>query len=113
MAYRVVDVNDCDGTVAWTQCFIPKSVSCIEIMRKLHSLSLLALSRLFQNLTKGSLSEVAMAPMLFICNQGTSPLNDLDFKWFRQMELTSSHRGKRRTQVSDLFGPKILEGHRV
>ena len=49
--------------------------------------------------------------MLLICNESASPLDDLDFEWFGQMELTSSQGGKRRTQASDLFGPKILEGH--
>ena len=49
--------------------------------------------------------------MLLICNESASPLDDLDFEWFGQMELTSSQGGKRpNLRVSDLFGPKILEG---
>jgi hypothetical protein len=37
MASRVIDVNECGGPVAWTQGFVPKAVSRIEVMSELVS----------------------------------------------------------------------------
>ena len=37
MASRVVDINDCGGTVTWTQGIVPKVVRSIEVMGELVS----------------------------------------------------------------------------
>jgi hypothetical protein len=37
MTPRVIDVNERGGTVTWTQGFVPKVVSSIEVMGKLVS----------------------------------------------------------------------------
>ena len=37
MTPRVVDVNECGGTVTWTQGFMPKLVSRIGVMSELVS----------------------------------------------------------------------------
>ena len=37
MAPHVIDVNDCGGAVAWTQCFVPEPVSHVEVMSELIS----------------------------------------------------------------------------
>jgi predicted acylesterase/phospholipase RssA len=41
-----------------------------------------------------------------IGNQSTSPFDNLDIEWFRQMELTSSQRSNRRTQVSGFMASR-------
>ena len=73
----------------WAQGSVPKVVSSIEVMGKFvsgrnHCAQATPLNCIQRCWGHGDaahvLSKMAATPMLFICNQGTSPFNNLDLE---------------------------------